>query len=146
MFSGGIERNQKSYLEAGICRSSLKQVLLKISQISQENVSLKRVSLIKFHVTSRNGDRKAWRPVVLLKRGPNTGVFLWNLQKKFKSTFFTEHLRWLVLSIWFLEFNKHKGNYWNYLKKNISLKNENVIALNFVIVFIIFSFEMTGWM
>ena len=57
-------------------------MLLNISQISQENVW---VALIKFHVTSGNGDGKAWRPVVLLKRGPNTGVLLWNLQ--FKSTF-----------------------------------------------------------
>ena len=47
-----------------------KKVFLKILQVSQENASV-RVSLIKL---------QAWRPASLLKRGSNTGAFLWNLQ------------------------------------------------------------------
>ena len=42
------------------------------------------------------------RPVTLLKRDCNTGVFLWNLAKFLRTPFFTEHLRLQLLEIYFL--------------------------------------------
>ena len=39
---------------------------------------------------------QAWRSVNLLKRDPNTGVFLWILPNFSEQLFFTEHL-WLLL-------------------------------------------------
>lgn len=38
---------------------------------------------------------QAWRSSTLIKRDYNTSVFLWHLQKQ--KTFFTKHIRWLVL-------------------------------------------------
>ena len=34
-----------------------------------------------------------------VKRDSNTGVFLWKLRKFLKTSFFTEHLRWLLLCL-----------------------------------------------
>ena len=41
---------------------------------------------------------QASRPATLLRRDSNTGVFLSNL-RNVRNTFFTEHLRWLLLKL-----------------------------------------------
>ena len=56
---------------------------------------------------------QAWRAATLWKRGSNTRVFLWNLQK---TTFFTEHLRLLLLSVLYL-------NNWKVLSREQKKQN-----------------------
>ena len=57
-----IESWERNY-RAVVRRYSSKYVFLKISQISQENTCV-----------------GVWRPEALLRRDPNTGVFLWDLR------------------------------------------------------------------
>ena len=43
--------------------------------------------------------KETLRSETLLKRDSDTGVFLWNY-KIFENIFFTEHLQWLLLTMW----------------------------------------------
>ena len=72
------------YTEAVVRRFFSEQTLLKISQCWS-------FSLIKL---------QAFRHAILLKRNFNIGAFLFcEICKIFKSIFFTEHLRWLLLEL-----------------------------------------------
>ena len=61
------KKNYREIAEAAIGSVLYKKVLLKISQILQENPRVGVSFLIKLH---------ALRPATLLKRNTNTGVFL----------------------------------------------------------------------
>ena len=64
-------------------RSSIKKVLLKLSQISQVNIC----ATVSFSIKLQ-----AWRLQFYWKRDSGASVLLWTLQN-FKNTSFTEHLR-----------------------------------------------------
>ena len=71
-------------------------MFLKISQYSQENICAEVFYLMR---------SQASRPAKSLKRGSDTGeyseIFLWIFRKKFKTAFFMEYLRWLLLWLHF---------------------------------------------
>ena len=79
----------KYYVKQNICRSSyrsssIKKMLLKISQFSHENT---------------------WWPEILLRGDSNTSVFLWILPNFYKNTYIEEHLREAAFAF---VFNKSK--------------------------------------
>ena len=81
-------------------RNSLSQIFFKIGVIKNfTNFIGKHQCWSIFSIKLQ-----AWRPATLLKRGSNTGVFLW---KFLRTPFFTEHVQWLLLkkprrSLWFI--------------------------------------------
>ena len=84
------QKNRLFYVEiteAVVQRCSVKKVFLEISQNSQESICTGDSFLIKL---------QAW-PVTLLKKKSLAQVFPCKFCKISKNTFFTEHLRWLLL-------------------------------------------------
>ena len=72
---------QHENTEAAVRRYFSKQVLLQISQCSQEKNLCWSLFLIKL---------QPWRPAFSLKRAPNSVVFVWIL-RNFKSSFFNSY-------------------------------------------------------
>ena len=73
-----------------ISRSSRSQIFFKIGVLKNFAIFIGKhmcwsLFLIKL---------QALKPATLLKRDPNTGVFLSYLQKFLRTPFFTQHLRW----------------------------------------------------
>ena len=85
------------FLWSSHLRSSIKKVILKISQNSQENTCVGVSISINLHVQACN----------FIKKGDSgTDVFLW-IQRIFKNTVLSEHL-WTTVS----EFYKWKQSFW----------------------------------
>ena len=89
MISGGIEVIINGLIEAVVQRCSVKKLLVEISQNSQENTCARVSFLIKL---------QAWLATLFKKR-------LWhrcfpvNFVKFLRTTFFIEHLWWLLLRL-----------------------------------------------
>ena len=87
-------------------RCSVKKVLLKVSQNSQENICTRVSFLIKLQasLSYRNQSANQWsgfniieRPATLSKRDSGTGVFLLVFAKFLTTSFFKERLHCLLL-------------------------------------------------
>ena len=54
---------------------------------------------------------QAFSLAILLKRDPNTDIFLWNSRKVYKHLFVTQHLQWMFLSciVWIIEIRWFAG-------------------------------------
>ena len=84
-------------------RCSVKNLLLKISQYSQENTLCWSLFLIKPQV---------FRPATLLKRGSNTDVFQWILRNCSEHQILKNTCEWLLLKEIF-------RTHWNQLFSNV---------------------------
>ena len=99
------------FTEAVVRMCSVKKVILKISQNSQENTCA-RVSFFN-KVASL-------RPATLLKKRLWHRCFPVNFAKSLRTPFLTEHLRWLLLCSEIYHFIKHKVSESTY--ENITIK------------------------
>ena len=73
--------------EVVVRKYSVKKLLLKISQNSQENTCVRVSFLIKFQASACN----------LIKKETLTQVFSCEICESFKNAFFIKHLKWMLL-------------------------------------------------
>ena len=119
--------------EAVVQGCSVKKVFLKFSKNPQENTC---VRAFFFKQSCRR------RLYFYLKKGSDTGVFLWILQKILRTPFFTEHLWWSSFwtFIWLYSFN---GGYLKVLELELNQSRFHCVilifgTLLFKLVYIIF--------
>ena len=108
---GVVGWGRKSYLGPAEIVSFSSWSFSRLNQIWFECETLLLIFLMRFYYISFAQQLYAdvlqclsLRPATLLKRDSNTGAFLWNLflaklTKFLRTSFFKEHLRWLLLYI-----------------------------------------------
>ena len=89
-FKMGIFIEKKKFcITHSIFRSSRSQMFFEIGRCSWKFRKFPRKTVTSESLINKVGGLQAFRPVLLLKRNSDTGIFLWNLQHLYNTFFYS---------------------------------------------------------